>query len=361
MRVSAPFPTRWLLAAGVVPLLLAACGEPTTAVRAGDGRVALAPSAPAAALSSVVSDPDVQYGMLHGSFRLYNSTIVGVGTGSYSGNDAFVQPGSTVSVQGNWQVGPVTDPSYGPGCIIEMYVAWVAPAASNGATPFNQGLWMGQTPFYNPNPSYAGGYGWSPSAPTVEGEYFIGAGGTLDYSFQWWAQGGLGGLTSNTSVVGASYRVVVDGTAPDIAFTGGGAYELDDMVAVSCTATDTLAGVASASCPTVSGAAWTFGLGAHTVTASATDRAGNAGSASATFTVGASTDGVCALVTQWSSNAGVANSLCAKLRAAAAAGPGKTANNILGAALNELSAQSGKKIPADKAALLASYVQAMMT
>lgn len=361
MHIPSSITTRRLLAAGVVPLVLAACGEPPTAVRATEGRAELAPKAPAAALSSVVSDADVQYGMLHGSFRLYNSTIVAVGTGSFSGNDAFVQPGSTLSVQGNWQVGPVTDPSYCPGCIIEMYVAWVAPAASNGATPFNQGLWMGQTPFYNPNPSYAGAYSWSPAAPTVEGEYFIGAGGTLDYVFQWWAQGALGGLTSNTSVVGASYRVVVDGTAPDIAFTGAGTYGLDDMVAVSCTATDTLSGVASATCPGASGAAWTFGLGAHTVTASATDRAGNSGSASATFTVAASTEGICALVTQWSSNAGVANSLCAKLRAAEAAGAGKTANNILGAFLNELSAQSGKKIAADKAALLASYAQALMT
>lgn len=361
MHMPSSTTARWLAAAGVVPLLFAACGEPTTAVRSGDARAELAPAPPAAALSSVVSDPDVQYGMLHGSFRLYNSTITAVGTGSFAGNDAFVQPGSTVSVQGNWQVGPVTDPSYCPGCIIEMYVAWVAPAASNGAAPFNQGLWMGQTPFYNPNPSYAGAYSWSPSAPTVEGEYFIGAGGTLDYVFQWWAQGGLGGLTSNTSVVGASYRVVVDGTAPDITFTGAGAYDLDDMVSVSCAATDTLSGVASATCPSASGAAWTFGLGAHSVSASATDRAGNAGSASATFTVGVSADGVCALVTQWSSNAGVANSLCAKLRAAAAAGPGKTANNILGAFLNEVSAQGGKKIAADKAALLASYAQAMMT
>lgn len=361
MHIPSFLTTRRLLAAGVVPLVLAGCGEPTTPLRSAEGRAEVAPLAPAAALSSVVSDPDVRYGMLHGSFRLYNSTILGVGTGSFSGNDAFVQPGSSVSVQGNWQVGPVTDPSYCPGCIIEMYVAWVAPAAANGATPFNQGLWMGQTPFYNPNPSYAGGYSWTPNAPTTEGEYFIGAGGTLDYVFQWWAQGGLGGLTSNTSVVAASYRVVVDGTAPDIAFTGAGAYDLDDMVVVSCTATDTLAGVASVSCPSVSGAAWSFGLGAHTVSASATDRAGNSGSATATFTVVASADGICALATQWSSNAGVANSLCAKLRAADAAGPGKTANNILGAFVNEVSAQSGKKIPADKAALLATYAQALMT
>ena len=35
----------------------------------------------------------------------------------------------------------------------------------------------------------------------------------------------------------------------------------------------------------VRGAAWSFGAGAHTVSAQATDRAGNVGSASTTFTV----------------------------------------------------------------------------
>jgi hypothetical protein len=54
---------------------------------------------------------------------------------------------------------------------------------------------------------------------------------------------------------------------------------------------------------------------------------------------------VCALVERWVSNAGVANSMCVKLR-----------QGSYGAFRNELSAQSGKKISEANAAILLRLV-----
>jgi hypothetical protein len=64
---------------------------------------------------------------------------------------------------------------------------------------------------------------------------------------------------------------------------------------------------------------------------------------------------VCELVTQYSTKPGVANSLCAKLQAAEAAGARgqtKTMDNILDAFEHEVSAQSGKAFTAAQAATL---------
>ena len=66
---------------------------------------------------------------------------------------------------------------------------------------------------------------------------------------------------------------------------------------------------------------------------------------------------VCGLVGQYSTKPGVANSLCAKLQAAAAAdarGSTKAADNILDAFKAEASAQSGKAMTPAQAATLAT-------
>jgi hypothetical protein len=78
----------------------------------------------------------------------------------------------------------------------------------------------------------------------------------------------------------------IDKTAPDVSLVGGpadgGSYYYDFVPAApTCSATDALSGL-DGSC-TVSG--YSAALGTHTVTASATDLAGNTGTASATYTV----------------------------------------------------------------------------
>jgi predicted extracellular nuclease len=139
----------------------------------------------------------------------------------------------------------------------------------------------------------------------------------------------------------------IDQTKPTITFTGAATYTVSQTVNITCAAADTLSGLSTAVCPGASGAAFTFGLGSHTLSASATDAAGNASTATFTFTVTDDTASVCTLVQQFVSNSGVATSLCAKLDAAAAARARGSVNghdNQIQAFINEVNAQRGKSI-----------------
>jgi hypothetical protein len=120
-----------------------------------------------------------------------------------------------------------------------------------------------------------------------------------------------------------------------------------------------MSGVASTSCPgVIDEPAWSLALGSHSVSATATDDAGNTGSKSASFTVTVDEASLCALVRQFVTNQGIATSLCAKLDAAAR-GQAKTKANILHAFDDEVRAQSGKALTADQAALLVNLAAAL--
>ncbi|HZS31068.1 MAG TPA: hypothetical protein VFA37_07415 [Gaiellaceae bacterium] len=82
--------------------------------------------------------------------------------------------------------------------------------------------------------------------------------------------------------------VNIDETPPVITFSGAQTYGLDDTVTITCSATDALSGVAAgATCPSVSAPASSFGVGTTTLTAIATDLAGNTATATYTFSVSA--------------------------------------------------------------------------
>lgn len=162
---------------------------------------------------------------------------------------------------------------------------------------------------------------------------------------------------SATSAGGTTTKSVAikrDATPPSVTYTGNaGTYGVSQDVSIQCHADDGFSLVASSTCADVSDPAWQLGLGTHTYGASATDNAGNVGSGSTSFTVNVTTADLIALVNAWVSGhgaAGVKNSLIAKLE-------GK--HPSVSAFVNELQALSGKKIPADKAALLISFAQAM--
>lgn len=146
------------------------------------------------------------------------------------------------------------------------------------------------------------------------------------------------------------FRVVTAGNAPDtspptITFTGNaGTYTVDQTINITCSATDAGSGVAQSTCPGASGPAYTFAPGSHTLTATATDNAGNTATATATFTVVVTHDGVCALVHQFVSQHGVAHSLCQQLK-----------NGAYGAFNRHLHAQTGKTVSAEHAAILIRY------
>jgi hypothetical protein len=140
-----------------------------------------------------------------------------------------------------------------------------------------------------------------------------------------------------------------DATRPAIGYSGNvGTYTVDQTVGITCSAGDAMSGLASSTCATVGGAAYSFNLGANTFSATATDRAGNMNSASTTFTVMVTPASLCTLVERFSTSAGVANSMCTKI--------GQQSWNAL---QNELSAQSGKKISAANAGIIARLAEAL--
>ena len=122
----------------------------------------------------------------------------------------------------------------------------------------------------------------------------------------------------NTATVTVS-GLDVDLTKPAVTFSGNaGAYSVDQMVAITCTATDglSLIDAAHTTCPGASGPAYIFTLGINTLTATATDKAGNVATASATFAVAADETSLCALTRRFVSRANLARELCAVLRVA---------------------------------------------
>ncbi len=108
--------------------------------------------------------------------------------------------------------------------------------------------------------------------------------------------------TSGGGSTTASSTVEIDQTKPVVTFAGNaGSYGLTQNVAITCTATDPApgSGVASSTCANVSAPAWSFGPGAETLTASATDVAGNTGTGSASFNVTVTPTTLCTLTTQF--------------------------------------------------------------
>jgi hypothetical protein len=110
----------------------------------------------------------------------------------------------------------------------------------------------------------------------------------------------------------------IDRTAPTVSYSGNaGTYTVDQTVAIACTATDALSGVASSTCANVSAPAYTLGLGSHTLNASATDKAGNTGTGSASFSVSVTAGSLCHLTEQFIQGSARYQALSNRSRAAA--------------------------------------------
>jgi len=157
--------------------------------------------------------------------------------------------------------------------------------------------------------------------------------------------GTKGGDTVGATLTGIS----IDKTNPLVTYTGNaGTYDVDQTVHITCSATDALSGIASSTCTDVDGPAWSFGLGPHTVSATATDKAGNSATGSTTYTVTVSPAGLCRLVARFVDKPQLATSLCAMLE-----------HQSWAAFRNEVLAQTGKSISADEAAVLQQLVDAL--
>ena len=139
----------------------------------------------------------------------------------------------------------------------------------------------------------------------------------------------------------------LDVTAPTISISGNETYEVHQQVAVTCTFADEPggSGLDTTSCSAQQGPAYSFGVGAHPITASASDNAGNTSTATTSFTVEVTPASLCSLVQQFVSQAGIANSLCQQL-----------GNGAYGAFANHVRAQSDRHVSAAHAAILLALV-----
>ena len=98
----------------------------------------------------------------------------------------------------------------------------------------------------------------------------------------------------------ATATVKIDTVAPLVTFDGNKTpYGVDATINITCAATDATSGIASTTCTDTLSPAFTFSLGEHTLTATATDNAGNTGAGSTTFEVKLTPDALCRLTTQF--------------------------------------------------------------
>ena len=210
----------------------------------------------------------------------------------------------------------------------------------------------------------ANGYGWNNSPVTVSFACADALSGVamcpadVVLSGEGDNQGATGTVMDNAgnSASATLGGIMIDLTPPAVTYTGNaGTYDIHETVTITCTATDALSGIDTHTCADLDMPAYLLGLGDHSLSAGATDRAGNSASGSTTFTVQVTFGGLCELVHQLVPHHGIANSLCQKLRAAAAAhdrGQHGTMNNILEAFQHEVEAQRGKHITPENADIL---------
>lgn len=221
-------------------------------------------------------------------------------------------------------------------------------------------------------------YTLAPAAPTGENGWYTG-----DVTLTWHVDDGGGAATLDgcadtafvdgtitatctaTNAVGSSapssVTVSRDTAKPVVTFTGARAYRIDETVAVRCSAADPApgSGLASDTCEDVTGPAWSFTLGGHTVSAGASDVAGNESTATAHFSIGVTFASLESVVEAFSSSDDVTDGLNDKLAAAAKAKTAATRDNQLKAFENQVRAQRGKALTADEAALLLSFADAL--
>ncbi|PYI53518.1 DUF7594 domain-containing protein [Paenibacillus flagellatus] len=157
------------------------------------------------------------------------------------------------------------------------------------------------------------------------------------------------GNTEEARTVGFS----IDTTPPVVTILGAGEYDVDQVVEATCIASDTGSGVVRHSCsePLLRLPAYELELGDHALTATAEDAAGNAGAATAVVTVRVTTDGLARLTERSVSGPGANGVVHSLLR--------KLERGQFEAFRNEVMAQRGKKIEADRADLLAELADAL--
>ncbi len=163
------------------------------------------------------------------------------------------------------------------------------------------------------------------------------------------------GRSASVSISGIN----IDTTAPVVTYTGNrGTYTVDQTINITCAAYDALSGISASTCANITGPAWSFGLGATSRSASATDVAGNTGIGSVSFTVIVTPASLANLITQFLGS-NDASGLIAKVNAIVSAPNANAKNGALGAFNNQVDAKTGNPLTPAQAALLKQLAAAL--
>ncbi|WP_446812098.1 autotransporter domain-containing protein [Methylomonas sp. 2BW1-5-20] len=128
------------------------------------------------AVSADTLSSDVSWSVIGRNIGITQPAFTGVGSGSFTGNSATVDSGSSVNLAGSYSI-QEGNTSYCPGCVIQLYGAWIAPAQAGSAGFYSGGIGPGFG-------SQSGSFQIQLNAPKVPGSYFIGLGSTLNYFYQ---------------------------------------------------------------------------------------------------------------------------------------------------------------------------------
>jgi hypothetical protein len=151
---------------------------------------------------------------------------------------------------------------------------------------------------------------------------------------------------------------VADTIKPVVTYTGNaGTYTADQIINITCAATDSGSGVASTDCANVTGPAHTFAVGVNTRSASATDVAGNTNSASISFTVTVPPTAVGNVITQFFDSPTEAAKANQTLNQATSAPNASSRAAHLNKLIKDIEKEIGKTISAAEAATLIALIQ----
>ncbi|MEH7120307.1 SGNH/GDSL hydrolase family protein [Neobacillus vireti] len=191
---------------------------------------------------------------------------------------------------------------------------------------------------------------------------------------QYWSVDKAGNVESRKSI-----NLNIDQTGPELTFSvkDGTEFGVDQQVTITCTAVDPLSGLAASSCKDVSLPAYELGLGKHSFTAEAVDKAGNQSSKSVSITVFVNFDSLGNLTEKFLKDDSDKNtivsdtdgkqtilySLKAKLAAAKASGEKgnkQARDGQIQAFINEVKAQSDKVFTRKQVQIIAELAESLM-
>ncbi|MFC0559114.1 OmpL47-type beta-barrel domain-containing protein [Halalkalibacter alkalisediminis] len=164
-------------------------------------------------------------------------------------------------------------------------------------------------------------------------------------------------------------EVSIDKTAPTIDFSveADTIFTVDQEISISCEVEDALSGIDSVTCEESTKLAYELGVGTYTLTAEATDKAGNSIKKDIEIFIEVNYDSLSSLSQKFidlnNGNADITEGLQSKLAAAKISnekGNTKARDNQLNAFVNQVNSQTGKALANEQAETLINLAKALM-